>query len=445
MSAAAWFASMMLIAFAGLWSWRLCGGCDIAARVSLAFAFGLVTTGALMFVEAIAGMQWSSASIAVPGVAIGLVGVMRIAQPERRIPLRSAWPIIPVAALLIYGTCSARMTIGDLLYFWGPKAQHFFHARTIDVEFLKFPHYYLMHPDYPPLLPLVSAACAIFTESFSWWGMLLWTPAALIAAALIVRSFAAETIGDRAATAFATLLVAVLTLAGTSGLVAGGADALLVLFEVIAVASLTFSRGKASTAIAAAALAGAVFTKVEGAPFAVTVVIALLLTRRFREAAVVAIPAVIFVGSWIAFARHHGLLDAYARGERHFHVENIALVFGIAIRKLSYEAFYLPWLAAAAPLLFAQSFRRAAFPLLVALGSFAYSILFYMNEAQPAWWILASVERVMMTTLACLVVASAAASEYSPARDGLVPQGEKTEGSGGEADRDSGGPVDQVR
>ena len=108
------------------------------------------------------------------------------------------------------------------MYFWGPKAVHFFHASAIDIEFLKFPHYYLMHPDYPPLVPLAWAASSMIAGKFSYWGAVLTTPVLLVAAALTFRGFAVSRLGARKSAAFATLLLGVLTTATIAGSAAGG-------------------------------------------------------------------------------------------------------------------------------------------------------------------------------------------------------------------------------
>jgi hypothetical protein len=50
-------------------------------------------------------------------------------------------------------------------------------------------------------------------------------------------------------------------------------------------------------------------------------------------------------------------------------------------------------------------------PLLTGAGVIAYTLYFYLHDANPAWWIASSAERVLLTALACFVVASAAASE----------------------------------
>jgi hypothetical protein len=110
------------------------------------------------------------------------------------------------------------------------------------------------------------------------------------------------------------------------------------------------------------------------------------------------------------FARAHGLIDSYARGGTPF-VWSTGTLASIA-RQASYHAYYLPWLAVLAPLAFAKRWKRAALPLLVAAGSIAYILFFYMHpDANRDLWIAVSAERVLLTPLAALAVAAAAASE----------------------------------
>ena len=179
----------------------------------------------------------------------------------------------------------------------------------------RFPHYFLMHADYPPLLPLVYTWCSIAAHRFSYWGAAFLTPLYLLATVLAFRGFAAQKLGESTRNAFAALLAAVLAFGFAEGQVAGGADPQLIMFEVIAVAALTFAPD--AHVIAAIALAGAAFTKVEGAAFAVVVVVALhrWCERDWRRALVLTAPAAVLLGSWIAFARHHGLLDSYGQAE----------------------------------------------------------------------------------------------------------------------------------
>jgi hypothetical protein len=405
---AVWIAASLLFALFGIAP----ASVDRAARLAIRFATGIVIGGTVMDLESLLGIPWTRIGLAMPMLLIAIwsaAAMPPLSPTQKSGGMAAALQIGTITLLTIYGIATARMTCGDLLYFWAPKAQHFFFAQKIDTEFLKFPHYYLMHPDYPPLLPMVYTWCSIAAHHFSYWGAAFLTPLYLLAAVLAFRGFAAQKIGERRATASATLMAAVLAFGFAEGQAAGGADPQLVMFEVIALAALTFADAHV---IAAIALAGAAFTKVEGAAFAAVVVVAYTLVRRdWRRALVLTAPAVILLGSWILFARHHGLLDSYGRGGTRLHTDKLGLVLYVAGFEARYHAMYLPWIVSLAPLALARHWGRAVLPLLVAGGAIVYTIFFYLHEPDAVWWIKASAERVLLTPLAALVVASAAASD----------------------------------
>ncbi|HVR37590.1 MAG TPA: hypothetical protein VMU84_00730 [Thermoanaerobaculia bacterium] len=384
-------AGVLLMTLFGAFTWRMesVRRMDLAARVAIAFACGVVVGGVVMFAYSVIGIPWQRWTLAIPLVLAAALWRRDAARPAGGTPA-----LLIFVLLTIYGVATARETTGDLLYFWGPKAQRFFLESRIDVGFLQFPHYYLMHPDYPPLQTLIYSWGAIAAHRFSWWGALYLTPVFLLASVLVFRGYSRNK-------GFAILLAAVLAYGIGSARSAGGADPLLYLFEVIALCALTFDD---DSAIASIALTGAVLTKVEGAAFAIVVLVALVITRRIRALKVFAAPA-LALGAWILFAKHHGLLDAYARGKSTLHFEQLGMVV-----KRTLGAFILPWIAAIAPLTLGRNWKRAALPLLVAAGTLAYTIFFYLHEADPAFWIKTSAERVLLTTVIALIVAGAAAS-----------------------------------
>jgi hypothetical protein len=221
-------------------------------------------------------------------------------------------------------------------------------------------------------------------------------------------------------------------------MVAGAADPPLLLFEVIAVAALTFAGDQRDgRIIASIALAAAAFTKVEGAAFAIVTLIAfLIVTRKIARTALLAIPSIILLGSWVLLAAQHHLLEAYWKAKSAVRFEFLGTVVVRTLREASYHAAYVPWIAPIALVAMSRRLRQAALPLLVAAGSIASTLFFYLHADTPdaaGWWIEASAMRVLLTPLACLVVASAAGVVESPG-DGVVPQGKETEGS----DRASG-------
>jgi hypothetical protein len=364
-----------------------------------------------------------------------------------------------ILLITIYGIATARETCGDLLYFWGPKAQAFHTAGKVDVDFLGWEHHYLMHPDYPPLLPLVYAWASTVAHRFSWWGALFTMPLLLLLTAFGLRGFAREQLGAERAGWFAMLMTALLAYGYAVGMVAGAADPMLIFFEVLALAALTFGdddgglkaaapqstwsgglqpagawKGlrRAGTwsgglqpagarkelqptgahLVAAIALGGAAWTKIEGAAFAAIVLVAYALARRrFRPLLVLALPPAILLGSWLAFIRHYHLVDQYGRAGQKIHLELVGRVIAKTAASVKYDAWYLPWLAVLAPLACGRRWRRAALPLLTAAGTMASAVYFYLHNPDPWWWIESSAERVFLTPLACLAVAAAAASE----------------------------------
>jgi hypothetical protein len=304
--------------------------------------------------------------------------------------------ILAFTLLTAYGVLTARETCADLLYFWGAKAVRFAAARGIDVAFLKAPDHFLMHPDYPPLVPLLYAWGAMIAGGFSYWGPLLLTAVLLGLTALLVPGRGGG------------LMAALLAFGYAQALAAGAADPILILFEVAALSALTFLD---DAMLASLALAGAAMTKVEGAAFVLVAIVAYaIVSRRPLRALAIAIAPAVLLGSWIVFARAHGLIDSYARGATPFAWSNETLV--AVIKQASYHAVYLPWIAVLAPLAFAKRWKRATLPLLVAAGSIAYILFFYMHpDANRDLWIAVSAERVLLTPLAALAVAVAASVE----------------------------------
>jgi len=313
-------------------------------------------------------------------------------------------PLLLIAAFLlltIYGIATARETCGDLIYFWGPKGQQFHYAGSIDANFLGFRDYYLMHSDYPPLLPLLYAWASLVAHRFSWWGALFLMPIFLAATAFAFRGIARNGW-------YAALLTAILGYGFAIGMVGGAADPLLLMFEVIAIAALTFDL----EILAVPMLAAVALTKVEGAVFVAICAFAYLITKRkLLRAILIPLPAAILLATWILFASRNQLIDSYGMARGSLHLELLGPVTGATLRQASYKVAYVPWLATLVPLAIGPNRRRALLPLIVAIGTLASTLFYYLHAASPSWWIEASAQRVLLTPLACLVVAAAAASE----------------------------------
>ena len=166
-------ASILALAFAGLLLLAIpyVRSLDWPARIGIAFAGGMLIGSVLMFAMSVLHVRWSQPlliGMVLPAVIVGGVFAMRRGAPAPSPAGAGATWILAVIALTAYAALTGRETCLDLLFFWGPKGIHFAMAGAIDLDFLLYPFYFLMHPDYPPLLPLVYAWGATFAgKSFS--------------------------------------------------------------------------------------------------------------------------------------------------------------------------------------------------------------------------------------------------------------------------------------
>jgi hypothetical protein len=122
------------------------------------------------------------------------------------------------------------------------------------------------------------------------------SPLFLLALLAVIRGWRRDALG--------TLLVAA-TLTYTFSLAypAGCAEPPLLLFEAIAIGALTFIEDeRAQTFLTALGVAGAVFTKLEGATFAVAVFLTILLVQRKpKRAFIVIAPGALLFAAWMTF------------------------------------------------------------------------------------------------------------------------------------------------
>ncbi|HJQ39120.1 MAG TPA: hypothetical protein VKB93_18435 [Thermoanaerobaculia bacterium] len=414
------FAGFLTLPLFGLWTWRLSSvqQLNLAGRIAVAGCAGALGTALLMSVFPF----WTAAAQLPLSLALLWSGGLQPAGffPRRAEARRStSLYILAFIALTVYGILTARESAGDLHFFWGPKAIHFAKAGGIDVAFLANKTH--PNPDYPPLVPLVFAWCTYLAGGFSWWAALLSSALCLAGCVAIVHSFT----GDDAGT---LLLASTLAWCFAIGYAAGGADPPLLLFETLTLCALTFR--KDTDLLAAIGLAGAAFTKVEGATFVIAVVLAMFGKRILKIAA----PALVILSAWLAFLIANGLIFGYGGAKTPIHLDMVTRTVTLVFEAGLYRMNGLPWIV---PILL-LAYRRRAFPLLVCALTLGATIFFYIHSRNPDWWISASAMRVLMTPLTALIVAV-----LQSRADGVVPQGEEAERSGREG-RDPRGALGQV-
>jgi hypothetical protein len=404
------FAALLALPIVGLGIWRLDAvrRMDLDARLAVAFAAGTMISGAVMTAMSIAGIEWTRGRLM---VSLGLIGAASVLAGRPSAPLHGKsrverWPAVGMAVfilLTIYGLLGARESCGDLHFFWGPKAIRFYYDGGITLGFLADPNTVRMNPGYPILLPLLYAWAHTVARHFSWFAAVAATALFMFGSVALVRG---TTRDDRGA----LLMAGTLAWCCAVAFAAGAADVPLLFFETLAMVALTFiDQPRRQVVLAALGLAGAVMLKIEGATFAIALVVAHVVVRRnVRQTLVIAAPAALLITTWLAWVKAHGLFELYRGAGMPVYLEALPKTLAMVAKAASYDLFGLPWFV---PLMLIAlgGVRLAALPLLVAVLTFAAAIFFYVHLPDPTWWILSSAPRVLLTPLTALLIGAVAA------------------------------------
>lgn len=414
----------------------------LAARAVLAGAAGAALVSFAMTVFALFAVPWS-----LPGVlaaAVVLAFLIRPAlgpgdrfarsappratsPPDRRFSrLGAALAAVSVAAAAL-ATAAGSASSPDLIFFWGPKAQRFALARTVDARFLADPYLSYMHPYYPPLVTNLYALCSLGAGRMSWTAATFLFPLLLAALALALPGLLRTATSAPRAAAASALTVCALAVIGTEADIGGNGEMPLLVFEATAIAILIspLAEGAAGQVLAGILLAGAVCAKIEGLPFAAGAIAAFLWMRPrrggSRGAAALRLlsPAVVSLGAWFAFGASRRLFRGYSGEGRllAFHPQYAVVVLHALGETLASTAFGLPW---AIPLLCLLAVsgrleRNARLPLVTGAALVAFLLFTYLDRPEnPVNWIAWSAARVL-SPIPMLFSLAAACARDAPA------------------------------
>jgi hypothetical protein len=405
------FCAYLLLPLIGIGIWRLPSirRLDLGGRIAAAGAAGAAIMAALLVLLSIASIHWSRAVVFPAVAAITIVSIF-LARPLKRsvdTERKDVWAIVALAIfaiLVVYGLMTARMSCGDLHFFWGPKAVRFYRDGGVTVSFLGDPSAARMNPGYPLLLPLLYVWSETIAGQFSWWSAILSTALFLFGSVALVRSTGRDNRG-------AVLMCATLAYAIAVADAAGAGEPPLIFFETLAIVAVTFVREpRDQTILAALGLAGAVMTKIEGATFVIAVVIAMLVLRRSpKRILFIALPAAVLLGAWLGFVRFHHLFEYYRGATMPIYFAALPNTLATLAKAAGYELYGLPWLAPILLFILGPNRRNAMLPMTIAVLTFLAAIFFYIHLPDPTEWILSSAPRVLLTPLTALLIASAAA------------------------------------
>lgn len=377
----------------------------IPARVALAWATGsLILTLILTSLSAI-GMQWTlwwilPACITALAISSKLIQRNQAAKPGPSNSTRFKLSFGSLGFALVAGSGLFAFVFGfatsaDLSYFWGVKAAHFAIERGIDFELLRQPYMIHLHPNYPPLWPVLLAWGALTARSMPWLAIPSLTWVCLTAAAAVIFSVLETRLGGRAATAVTLLWYAVLSTMMVTSFSGGNADGPLVLFLSVALVVILAEPEDGPRHLrwlAAIALAGAVFTKSEGAVAASLIVAGTaardLIWRRstvLRQTAFLIAPASAIVLLWVVVrvVNDIPLTDPIRENMFQISFEHIRLITHVCIRILTTGVVLVGWLVPLGSVFIAGHRRlvRATPGVATALGILAFAATYYLHAA----------------------------------------------------------------
>jgi hypothetical protein len=375
------------------------------AKVALAWSMGTVVLTTTLTILSAAGLKWTPwwillVCLSVLAASWKMIHASSAIEPVREHPAYFAWSFRSLCFALVAGGGLFAFIFGfassaDLTYFWGVKAVHFALERGIDFELLRQPYMIHLHPNYPPLWPVLLAWGALIAKSLPWLVLPSLTWVCLMAAAAVIHSVLDSKLGRRSANVITCLWFAVLVTMTVRSFSGGNADGPLVMFLSIAlVVILTEARAgpRPLRWLAALALSGAVFTKNEGAVATSLIVVGTsvrdVVWRRpaaLRQAALLIAPAAATAVLWVVVRTAHGipLSDPIRETVFSINLDHVGVISRVCLRLLLSPVVAVGW---SVPLVTAlvvgtKGLDRSLPGVVTTLGMLAFAGVYYLHAA----------------------------------------------------------------
>ncbi|HEX5720914.1 MAG TPA: hypothetical protein VF179_32460 [Thermoanaerobaculia bacterium] len=376
------------------------------------------------------GVRWGRVAVVLPLLVLAGLG-RRTARTPRTARTLDWGEGAALFALTTFAAFAPTLwiTTPDFIFHWGLKGERFFLARGVDYSWLAKEWNWVIHPDYPNLLPELFAGTAILEGRFEASPQMLWS--VLFFALILVSGREALRQTDlpgKAPRPFAPagLAIAAFALAGF-GIVhrmAGAADWMPALALAAALPALlrpadreANREGDWEVGIAAAFAAT---SKIEGMPLAAFLAGVQLLRRREMGAALrLGLPMAVVAGTWAIQTFRHGLYQKFNSGT--FDLgrapEVLRGLAEVAGWKESWHGLTLVLLAA--PLLLLPRRTRAA-GAVISLQLLFYLWTYLSSAVDTEYQVVASFPRLAMHLFPAVVVAGVVALGES--RGGACPR-----------------------
>ena len=445
-------AAALLVAFAlpillGLLGSRLAAGLAAPGdgalyRATLYGMGGAVVLHLLLTLLDLAGIPWHPLLLVALGVALYGIGWRVLPRgPERTrmssdsIPSNLGWgdgiALFAIAAFTLLAL-TGWITFPDFVFHWGIKARRFQFARGIDYAYLARGWNWVLHPDYPNLLPELYTVTALLTGGFDLPAMMLETGVVFALLLAAVRETLRHGVAERFARQAGLALIALVAGAfGIGYLTPGGADWLIALAFAAALPPLLRPPDRAGDFQIGVIAAFAAASKMEGMPLAAFLVLVQWGRRAWRErrlaiggALRAGLPVAAVVLPWLyRMGRHHLFQAGLNSGP--FLPSRASTILAATLEVLQTPAWHgFLWTMFLPPLLLVDLWgprarRVRPFAIVATLQILFYFYSYFTNPAEPRIFILSNLARLGFH-LVPASLAMALVVWWSPQRAGVL-------------------------
>ncbi len=398
----------------------------LSSRLALGAGVGAFILSTLMTIFSLAGVRWSVPSLIGGAVLVCAAIGRRLSRDsggEDRGVSAAPGAYRVVGALLMaatvanatLATVAGGATSADLITFWGPKAQAFAAARTIDAAFLSDPLLGYLHPSYPPLVTNVFAFASLVAGRFAWGAATATFPLLLAALAVGLWGLLRRSMSAASASTVSALVVCGLGLVGTEVNIAGNGEMPLLFYETLAMALLVGAdaTNPSTQLLAGLLLGGAASAKIEGLPFVLAAAGLFVWSRsqsgqRWRVCVRLLGPTTVAIGAWLAYGALKGVFRGYDG------YGSLLKLYPEALPTITESVAYSLWLIAyGMPFLFPlvylalrpRPWRPALLPIGVAVTLACFYVFTYLHVPDPAEWISWSAARIFSPLIPLLALA----------------------------------------
>ncbi len=342
------------------------------------------------------GIPWHPWLLAAIGAALFGLALRLLPRGPRRLQTEDGFGWGEGTALFVLATFTALaasgwITFGDFIFHWGIKGERFALARGVDYPYLAQGWNWVLHPDYPNLLPELYAVAALIARRFDPAALTLETSLAFALTLAAVREGLRQGGADRFTRQVGLALIALALGAFAIGyLTAGGADWLLALALAAAVPPLLRPPDRTGDFQLATIAAFAAASKIEGVPLAAFLLLVQAARRiagerrldlqTLRTLARLGLPAALVILPWLGRALHHHLFLAGNAGA--VALARVPQVAGAMLETVRDTTAWHGFLIAAflpLPLLVLRGARRARPLAAVAALQLAFDLYIYLS------------------------------------------------------------------